>query len=124
MYKQRVEKSLDHVNILKTLFATGEAIPLTPLLPPISREGTPTMIQRWEKEYIKGYFSIPTTREEQANVRNDVTSQRVLPRMDRYPYLNPSVAERVDQYDDECYTRLAQEGMPPSGSFHLPGVNP
>ena len=44
MYKQRVEKSLDHVNILKTLFTTGEAVPLTPSLPPISREGTPAMI--------------------------------------------------------------------------------
>ena len=64
MYKQRVEKSLDHVNILKTLFATGEAIPLTPSLPPMSHEGTPAMIQHWEKEYIEGYSSIPTTREE------------------------------------------------------------
>jgi hypothetical protein len=44
--------------------------------------------------------------------------------MDRYPYLDPLVVERVDQHDKERYTRLAQEGMPPSGSFCLPGVNP
>ena len=75
MYEQRVEKSLDQFNILNTLFATGEAVPLTPSLPPILREGTPTMIQCWEKEYIEGYSSIPTTREERANVRNDMTSQ-------------------------------------------------
>jgi hypothetical protein len=31
MYKQRVEKSLDHVKVLKTLFTKGEAVPLTPL---------------------------------------------------------------------------------------------
>jgi hypothetical protein len=44
--------------------------------------------------------------------------------MDRYPYLDPSVVKRVDQHDEECYTKLAQEGMPPSGSFRLPGVSP
>jgi hypothetical protein len=44
--------------------------------------------------------------------------------MDRYPYLDPSVTERVDQHNKECYTELAQEGMPPSGTFCLPGVSP
>jgi hypothetical protein len=44
--------------------------------------------------------------------------------MDQYPYLNPLVAERVTQYNEERYTELAQEGMPPSGSFRLPRINP
>ena len=74
MYKQRVEKSLDHVNILKTLFAMGEAVPLTPSLP-LYHMRVPAMIQHWEREHIEGYSSIPTTREEQANVRSDVMSQ-------------------------------------------------
>jgi hypothetical protein len=51
-------------------------------------------------------------------------SQQVLPHMDQYPYLDPLVTERVDQHDEECYAELAQEGMPPSGSFGLPGVSP
>jgi hypothetical protein len=124
MYKQRVEKSLDHVKVLKTLFAEGEAVPLTPSLPPMSREGSPAMIQCWEREYVEGYSSIPTTREECINIKKDLTSQQVLPRMDHYPYLDPSVTERVNQHDKEHHAELAQEGMPPSGSFCLPGISP
>jgi hypothetical protein len=75
MYKQRLEKSLDHVKVLKTLFTEGEVVPLTPLLPPVSHKGSPAMIQCWEREYVEGYSGIPTTREECINVKRDLTSQ-------------------------------------------------
>jgi hypothetical protein len=64
LYKDRVEKGLEHVKTHLLLHTEGTVEPPTPSLPPPSRADTPIIQNHLAQVWVKGYAGMPSTLEE------------------------------------------------------------
>jgi hypothetical protein len=93
LYKDRVEKGLEHVKAHLLLHSEGTAEPPTPSLPPPSRVDTPTIHSHLSRIWAVGYAGMPSTTDERESMQDTLKDIRAYPLTTLYPYITAESAE-------------------------------